>query len=272
MKKINNLSDKSFLTYSLGKQVKAFSTKRLGGVSLGNYDSLNLDINNGDSLKCVSENRHLLCQSLNIDESQLIMPKQTHGNMVACITKHFFYLSLLEKSLFLEGVDALITNEPGICIGVATADCVPILFYDSFKKVVAVAHAGWRGTVNKIVNKVVFEMQKEYGTCVTDLKVIIGPSISQKAFEVGDEVYTAFKEAEFDMSTIAMRSGLKWHLDLWLANQRLLINNGIMKNQIEFSSVCTYYNFHEFFSARRLGIHSGRIFTGMMLLQEEDID
>ena len=150
------------------------------------------------------------------------------------------------------------------CLCVSTADCVPVLLYDKEKQVIAAVHAGWRGTVGRIVEKTIEVMRIQYGTEGKDLVACIGPSISLESFEVGDEVYAAFEEAGFDMARIARRYE-KWHLDLWEANRMQLLANGVLPEHIEVAGICTFQCYEDFFSARRLGIKSGRILSGIML-------
>jgi YfiH family protein len=164
----------------------------------------------------------------------------------------------------LQDVDAVVTDLKGYCLCVSTADCVPVLLYDKEKKVIAAVHAGWRGTVGRIVEKTLELMKAEYGTKGEDIVACIGPSISLEAFEVGDEVYAAFVEAGFDMSRIARRYE-KWHLDLWEANRLQLLSQDVKEENIEVAGICTYNHCDDFFSARRLGIKSGRILSGIIL-------
>ena len=170
-----------------------------------------------------------------------------------------------ERTAELEGIDAVITNLPNLCIGVSTADCVPILLYDKRNRVVAAVHAGWRGTVARILEKCVQRMVDEYNASPTDISAIIAPSISLDSFEVGDEVYNTFSENGFDMDRIAVRYDLRWHIDLWEANRLQLLSCAVPENAIYLSDVCTYKSYSRFFSARRMGISSGRIFNGIML-------
>ena len=160
----------------------------------------------------------------------------------------------------------MITRSPlkDFCLCVSTADCVPVLLYDVSKDVIAAIHAGWRGTVGRIVEKTLEVMGSEYGTEGKDVIACIGPSISLESFEVGDEVYAAFAEAGFEMSCIA-RKYEKWHLDLWEANRLQLLAHGVLPEHIEVAGICTYKNYEDFFSARRLGIKSGRILSGIMI-------
>ena len=112
-------------------------------------------------------------------------------------------------------------------------------------------------------------MKERYGCSTTDIKAIIAPGISLDSFEIGEEVYLEFANAGFNMERIAKRypaqQGEKWHIDLWEANRLQLIEAGVKEENIQVAGVCTYKNHNEFFSARRLGIQSGRIFNGIML-------
>ena len=169
-----------------------------------------------------------------------------------------------ERKELLEGVDAVITNLPEVCVCISTADCIPVLCYDVRNKAVAAVHAGWRGTVVRIVEKTLQQMRSAYGTRMQDVVAVIGPGISLQSFEVGDEVYQTFKDAGFNMDIIARRYS-KWHIDLWEANRQQLVSVGVNPDKIEVSGICTYTECEDFFSARRLGINSGRIISGIML-------
>ncbi|MEG1580387.1 MAG: peptidoglycan editing factor PgeF [Bacteroidaceae bacterium] len=253
-------------TYATADDVLAFSTTREGGVSTENYASFNVNNYCGDQEECVARNRQLLCKALQIDVEKLILPHQTHHAKVVCVDEAFLCLTPAERCVQLEGVDALITACSNVCVAVSTADCVPLLFYDPVKKVVAAVHAGWRGTVLYIAKHVVSMMQSAYASHPQDLEVYIGPSISLSAFEVGDEVYEAFAAANFSMEQIACRypSG-KWHLDLWEANLLTLSSLGVKRDNIHVSGICSYEQYTRFFSARRLTIKSGRIVSGILL-------
>ena len=247
----------------MGEGVRAFSTTREGGVGVGAYAGFNVTHYCGDDAEAVAQARCTLCSELGIAVERLILPHQTHGCDVLCIGAPFLLLSKDEQTEILYAKDAVVTNVPNLCIGVSTADCVPVLLYDSVKGVAAAVHAGWRGTVARIVEKCLSVMVERYGVSPADVRAVIGPSISLEAFEVGDEVYDAFAAAAFPMERIARRMGAKWHIDLWEANRLQLC--GVPEGSIEVSGVCTYSRCDEFFSARRLGIKSGRIFSGIMI-------
>lgn len=266
-------------SYLIGDGVVAFSTTRQGGVSEGNYATFNINHYCGDDEKAISINRSALCSLLHITDEQLVYPHQTHQTEVRAITPSFYELTNDERNSFLEGVDAVMTDLPGVCIGVSTADCIPVLLYDEAHRAMAAVHAGWRGTVARIVEKTVRKMEESYHTHPQQLRAVIGPGISLRNFEVGDEVYNAFREADFPMDKIAQHypvsasiedrktSGdlMRWHLDLPECNRLQLIDCGLEKEQIQLSGICTYDRCDEYFSARRLGINSGRIFTGILL-------
>lgn len=255
----------NLLTYDLSNDIVAFSTKREGGVSSGAYSTFSICHYCGDNPENVAHNRAILCHHLGIADNQLILPHQTHGTNIRVITA-----ADLQQHPDLYDIDALITTIPQCCIGVSTADCVPILLFDPTTKTIAAIHAGWRGTVAHIASKTLQQMSATYGTNPVHVKAIIGPAISEEAFEIGDEVYDAFKNADFPMSAIAHRypaagNTQKWHIDLWHANRLCLETAGVMPQNITVCGICTHTHHHAYFSARRLGIRSGRIFTGIML-------
>lgn len=262
--------------YHMADNVVAFSTKRKGGVSQGNYAEFNINEFCGDDEAHVKENRQLLAKQLGIDSQAIIMPHQVHGIEVRQLGEEFLTLPENVRKMIVEGVDALITDLPKVCIGVSTADCIPILLLDEAHHAAAAIHAGWRGTVQRIVQKTIAMMRAAFSTNPADIKAVIGPGISRESFEVGDEVYEEFAEASFDMTSIAeqrpnmKREGnvdqpLKWHIDLPLCNAQQLQQTGVKAENIQQSGICTFMHSDEYFSARRLGINSGRIYTGIML-------
>ncbi len=168
------------------------------------------------------------------------------------------------REMILNGVDALITDVPHVCIGVSTADCIPLLLYDPEHQATAAIHAGWRGTVARIAQKAVESMQIAYQTNPSKLLAAIGPGISLEHFEVGDEVYQTFVKAGFDMEKIA-RNKAKWHIDLPFCNQLQLQEAGVQSANIQSTGICTYAQNNDYFSARKQGINSGRIFTGILI-------
>ena len=242
--------------YNMGAGVTAFSTTRQGGCSTGNYAAFNINGYCGDDEVHIAANKVALCSLLGIDSNRLVMPHQVHDCVVRRIDG--------PQQGVIEGVDAVMTDVPQLCIGVSTADCIPVLLYDSTHRAVSAVHAGWRGTVLRIVQKAVETMRDTYGTAPADLQAVIGPGISLDSFEVGDEVYNQFLSAGFDMQPISRRDA-KWHIDLPMCNRLQLMEAGIPADHIQMTNICTYQQYDRYFSARRLGIQSGRIYTGILI-------
>ena len=242
--------------YNMGTGVTAFSTTRQGGCSTGNYAAFNINGYCGDDEVHIAANKVALCGLLGIDSNRLVMPHQVHDCVVRRIDG--------PQQEVIEGVDAVMTDVPQLCIGVSTADCIPVLLYDSTHRAVSAVHAGWRGTVLRIVQKAVEAMCHAYGTAPADLQAVIGPGISLDSFEVGDEVYDQFLSAGFDMQPISRREA-KWHIDLPMCNRLQLMEAGVAADHIQMTNICTYQQYDRYFSARRLGIQSGRIYTGILI-------
>ena len=265
--------------YDFGEGVTAFSSTRRGGYSEGNYGEFNINRYCGDKPESIAQNREALCDLLGISDDCLLMPHQVHLTEVVAVDEAFLNLSADEQQQQLEGVDALMTDVSNVCIGVSTADCIPVLLYDPEHQTVCAIHAGWRGTVQRIVEVAVDKMKKVYGSQPQKMMAQIGPGISLDSFEVGNEVYEAFAKAGFEMPPISCRrisgkfresgvsgsSGEKWHIDLPMCNRLQLEAVGVPFHQIAVVSDCTFKQPDTWFSARCLGINSGRIFTGIML-------
>lgn len=285
MMKSKSLMPKMLKTYDIAPNVFAFSTTRHGGVSKGNYGEFNINTYCGDAPENIKENRKILEEIINVSDDKLIMPHQVHLTRNRVVDDWLLSFSPVSRSPLLEAVDSLATNVKDVCIGVSTADCIPVLLYDAKHHAAAAIHAGWRGTVRRIVTSTVRAMVREYNTNPSDVIAVIGPGISLKNFEVGDEVYDAFAKAGFEMNAISRKFPInkinegslhssfgkggeeasKWHIDLPLCNQLLLENMGIPRGNILQSGICTFDNVDDFFSARRLGTKSGRIYTGIIL-------
>lgn len=192
---------------------------------------------------------------------------QVHGTRVAVVDRP----DMTRDDL--EGYDALVTNLQGVAIGVRTADCVPILLFDPDKSVIAAVHSGWKGTVQRIVQKAIYTMKSQFGTEGKDLKAVIGPAIGPDSFQVGEEVVKYFKEQGFPLDKIwffnegegdsPMYHG--HHIDLIKANTWLLDQAGVATENIHACGIDTYTD-DSFFSARREGVECGRIINAIKLL------
>ena len=254
--------------YPLGEGVTAFSSTRQGGYSEGRYGEFNINRYCGDSEEAIQKNRETLCQLLGIEDHSLLMPHQVHLAVIAVVDREMLTLPTKEIQQKLDGIDALMTNEAGVCIGVSTADCIPVLLYDPIQRASCAIHAGWRGTVQRIAEKAVARMTEVFGSDPQNLIAQIGPGIHLESFEVGDEVYQTFEKEGFPMDLISKKYE-KWHIDLPECNRLQLVAAGIPETHIAVSPVCTFQQSDTFFSARKLSINSGRIFTGI-LLQESN--
>lgn len=175
----------------------------------------------------------------------------------------------------LEGYDAFVTNLPGVAIGVRTADCIPVLLYDPINRVVAAVHAGWKGTVLHISQKAIGLMSQRFGSSPADIRAALGPGIGPNSFQVGEEVAEHFKNADFPISEIWSFHGAGdgtpmsggHHIDLWKANQWLLEQAGVPKENIQVAGIDTFTT-AAYFSARREGIQCGRIINAIKLLPQ----
>ena len=196
----------------------------------------------------------------------VIQPHQKHSTNVAVIDRPDYTREELE------GIDALVTNLPGVAIGVRTADCIPVLLYDPVKRAIGAAHSGWRGTVNKISAQAVLAMMKNYGCRPADMKAIIGPGIGPDSFQVGEDVAKLFKESGFPIERIWSFRGPRTegsmagghHIDLWEVCRITLVECGLEDSNIQTAGICTYES-PEFWSARRDGPMCDRIISSIRL-------
>ena len=251
----------------LDDDVFSFVTTRNKAKNDDPYSSFNLGLYSGGNRDEISRNLKQLSNVIGISPENIFLPHQVHGVKIGIIDEDFMSFDADSKTKALNGIDALITNIPFVVIVVTTADCVPVLLYDTKNKVIAAVHAGWRGTVGHIVRQCVEHMSLLYKTRVEEVKAMIGPSISPGCFEVGDEVIDIFRSSGYDLARISFlnRDSNKYHINLWEANRLELTNAGVPHSQIEISQLCTYTLFDRFYSARRLSVSSGRFVTGIYL-------
>lgn len=230
-----------------------------------NYARFNVCDYTGDADSHIAECRMQLCDALGVDMDHLIMPRQTHSANVAIIDEELLMLDASERTARIQCVDALVTQLRGVVIGVNTADCVPVVLRDAVSGVIAVAHAGWKGTVARIAARTV-ESMLSLGAEAGRIEAAIGASICSECFEVGDEVVEQFAAAGFPIEAIMHRNTTtgKAHIDLWNANSLALEAVGVKRGNIMLSHRCTRCNPSRYFSARRLGIASGRTFTAIV--------
>lgn len=225
--------------------VIAAESTRHGGVSPAPFASLNLGINTDDNPANVDQNRRLFFEHIGADTYSFASSHQVHGTDV---------LTVAEAGRF-DGYDALITNQPGLLIGVTVADCVPILVYDTEHQTVAAIHAGWRGTVGGIVTKTLVAMQQQFGTIGTQCYAYVGTCIDETTFEVGEDVARQFASAFVRTDP----QNQKTCADLKAANLSLLTAFGIPIAHIDVSAYSTVLNNGDYFSYRAEGGQTGRM-------------
>ena len=230
------------------------------------YSQWNLCDYTGDDALRVLDSRMEFCKHLEINLDHLVMPRQTHSTNVIVIDQNFMDSPIETQDDILEGVDAMVTIMPNVCIGVNTADCVPIALADLHQRIIAIAHAGWRGTVGRIAQKTI-ETMTELGSKPSEIIATMGVSICSDCFEVGDEVVIEFEKAGFEMSSIVHRNNAtgKAHINLQEANRQVLIEAGLKPENITLPNHCSRCESDRYFSARRLGINSGRTFTAILM-------
>jgi polyphenol oxidase len=230
-----------------------FSTRPGGVSSVYGGNTLNLGWTKEDEPSAVAENRRRFVTAVADEPSgdaapMLVGVRQVHSAIVHAIRREDGAfegkLATADEKAVLEG-DGLMTAVPGIMLGVGTADCVPVLIVDVSKRVVAAFHAGWRGTVARIVEQGVSRMRLDYGSHPEDLVAAIGPSIASCCYSVGDEVRTEFASS-FSYADKLFRnvnhpeaSVTKIHLNLWKANRRQLLDAGLNEAQITVVGECT---------------------------------
>lgn len=247
------MSETIDILYSSDKSLAATTRRGQGVLMEDPYSGFSVCIYSGDNENHYRENLRRLTDFLGIDEKHIVMPRQTHTSNVLVLH------SLPDSPESLQDIDAVITNQKGLAVGVNTADCVAVLLVDEDNGVCAAVHSGWRGTVNNIAVKCV-ERMIETGADASSIKAFIPPCIHVECFEVGEEVAELFP-SEY----VNRELGSKPHIDLVSMIREQLKNSGIKSGNITASVDCTRCNPDKYFSARALGVKSGRNFSFTML-------
>lgn len=237
----------------------AFST-RLGGVSTGIYSSLNLSFSLGDSYENVYENYRRFCGSVGISCERLVFAKQTHKTNVRVVSEADCGKGII-KDRDYDDIDAVITNVSGVPLCTLYADCVPVFLLDPKKRVIGMAHAGWRGTAAEIARITVEKMTEEYGCDPKDIMAGIAPSIGKCCFEVDEPVMDAMKLINgIDLkSTYSSKGNGKYMLDLKQVNRLVLLKSGLKDENITVSDICTCCQSDNFHSHRATGGKRGSL-------------
>jgi polyphenol oxidase len=224
---------------------------RQDGKSLGAYAGLNVSYRVGDDPKIVSQNVCDMKLAVGIHDGRIITMKQVHGD---CL------IEVKDTNVKEAGeADGMVTRAQNAFLGVLTADCVPMLFLAREQKIVAVVHAGWRGTLNGIAGKTVKFFLENYGVLPSELEVALGPSIDACCYEIGRDVAQPLIEQwdELATSSIEIRDN-KTYLHLRNLNEGILHRAGVPQSQIFRVGPCTSCAKDDFFSYRREKKQTGR--------------
>lgn len=217
-----------------------FSTKK--GLSRTEPYYFNMSLSVGDNKENVFKNRESFFNALDLNFEDIALQKQIHG----------INITIVEKGGIYEDSDAMITREKGVGLGVSSADCATIFLYDIKNKVIAAVHSGWRGTAKNILNLTLEKLKVEFNTEPENIIAFIGPSISQKNYEVGNEVAEQFEDKYLQHKSD------KFLLDVSAVNYDILLNYGVKKENIEQSQLCSFEEKNLLHSYRRDGKISGR--------------
>lgn len=259
-------------------------TTRMGGVSKGDYATLNFSIVRGDKPEAVLENYRRMGELFGVDSSRFVTTDQTHTTNIRIVTKEDAGKGVTVSRDYTD-IDGLITKEKGLVLSCFTADCVPLYFVDPVREVIGVAHSGWRGTVAGMGACMVKRMREEFGCEAKDIRTAIGPSICQVCYEISEEVAVQFQEGFWSAPEVkvfckeAYDTGLhptgellmsgkaegKYQLDLWLANYVVLRRAGILRSHISMTDICTNCNSDYLFSHRATGGKRGNLAAFLML-------
>lgn len=254
--KQNRKGEVEYLTFPILEEtglVRHLFSTRLGGVSRGIYSSMNLSYQRGDEKAAVDENYRRIAEALGCSESDIVCSAQTHTTNIRVVGDADRGKGILATKDYTD-IDGLITNVKGIVLATFYADCVPLFFVDVKHQAVGLAHSGWRGTVGRMGQHMIEAMGKEYGTKAEDVTAAFGPSICKDCYEVSEDVAEAFmrefhKAGQSDKILYAKGDG-KYLLDLWKANEIILMEAGILPEKIQVTDICTCCNPDYLFSHR----------------------
>lgn len=245
--------------------VQGFTTRH-EGVSRPPYNSLNLGMNTDDSPHNVEGNRSILTRTFGIAQDRLVTVQQTHGSDILAIdAPNDDYSHFLELE-----ADAIITNQPGVMIGVTVADCVPVLLFDPVKGVIGAVHAGWQGCAAQITRQAVQGMEQLFGSRPQDVQAAIGPCIGPCCYEVDQLVKDGFDKKLTPWEPVVKSSAPgKWRLDMALVNRLQLEEAGVPSAAIQTAGICVCCHRELFFSYRRDNGETGRQMGFIMLTDTE---
>ncbi|MCQ2521246.1 MAG: peptidoglycan editing factor PgeF [Lachnospiraceae bacterium] len=237
-------------------------TTRQGGVSEGMFASLNLSSNRGDDKEKVLENYRRVAKVLGCENKDFVFSDQTHTTNIRVVTEEDRGKGIVKPQDY-QDIDGIITNTKGLALGTFYADCVPLFFADPVTKAVGVSHSGWKGTVGRMGAKTLEAMERAFGTNPKDVICCVGPSICVDCYEVSEDVAEQFIKA-FHVKEIPSYEGKadsckhilyqknaeKYQLDLHAANEKVLLDAGILPEHLSMPGMCTCCNPEQLFSHR----------------------
>lgn len=267
---IQNFDDVKIIKFDLLNKYNmikhGFST-RSGGVSENEFASMNLGFNRGDSKENVIKNFQIISEKLGIPYENLVLSSQTHTTNLRIVTKEDKGKGILKEKDY-EDIDGLITNEKNIGLVTFYADCIPLIFFDPVKEVIATSHSGWKGTVNRMGKATVEKMVSEFSCKREDIIACIGPGICKDCYEVSKDVAEQFLD-EFQNEEIHKivfeEENEKYFIDLKEANKQVLLSAGIIESNIEDAEICTCCNSELLFSHRASGGKRGNLAAFIMM-------
>ncbi|SDZ17151.1 conserved hypothetical protein [Evansella caseinilytica] len=246
--------------------IVGFTTKN-GGISDRWFTSFNLGLHVNDRLDVVSANRRTLAELLDFPPPAWVCAEQIHDKNIVKVTKENGGQGIFDYEASIKGTDGLYTDEPDVLLTTCYADCVPLYFLEPERKLIGVAHAGWKGTVKNIGGEMVKKWTEQEGADVNSIHAAIGPAIGKCCYVVDDHVIHLVKKALPSSETVPYRTVSKgqYALDLKLLNKLLLVAAGVPPENILVSSYCTSCESGMFFSHRRDHGKTGRMlsFIGM---------
>ncbi|MFO8037169.1 MAG: peptidoglycan editing factor PgeF [Anaerolineales bacterium] len=249
-KHIGNLRCYQFAHLDANQVIHGVFTRH-GGVSPEPWKSLNVGATVGDDLDRVKENTQRVLQAMGCTRSSLFNVWQVHQAKVLVADKP------REGKLGIPKADAVITNNPQITLFMRFADCVPLYFFDPEQSAIGLAHAGWKGTLERIAQKTIHAMEKEFGSQPENIKAGIGPSIGPDHYEIQEDVMRQFRKAfPESFPRFFVKEDGKVRLDLWEANRFLIKQAGAQ--DVEIAGVCTACHPQDWFSHRAENGKTGR--------------
>lgn len=243
-----------------------FST-RLGGVSINEYTSMNLGYTRGDQKECVDKNYEMIANEIGFTWSDLVASDQIHETVVKRVGIEDLGKGIVSERDY-RGVDGLITIEKNVPLVTYYADCVPLYFIDKKNQAIGLSHSGWRGTVKRMGQATIKAMIEEFNSKAEDILVVIGPSICQECYEVSEDVALEFSSLWDETilnKVLKVKENKKYDLNLWQANKQVLLDAGVLEENIHVSEVCTACNPELLYSHRIMGNKRGSLAAFLML-------